>query len=500
MAAISSTASGYKDEGEEAAFRRNCRKLLGAGLLGSSLEWYDFFIYATAAALVFGELFFPNASALTGTLLAFSTFWAGFIARPIGGVVFGHFGDKVGRKPALVTCLLLMGSATFIIGVLPTAESIGVLAPILLVTLRFLQGIAVGGQWGGVTLLLTESAGTERKGFAGSFGQMGVPMGVILGNGVFLIVGALVSQEQFLAWGWRVPFLLSALLVPVVMFIQLRIEETPTFQSLQSKATEQAVEPAPIKEAVRTSKKQIFLGAGLLFGCNAFFYVTIAGVLAYGTSELGVARSELLIVVLLSSALMVPLLAWAGSMSDRYGRRPLCMAGAAVMALWAFPFFWLIDTANPLLIFVAMLVGMIGQSLTYGPLAAVLGELFEPRFRYSGMSLAYQLAAILISGGTPFIMTALLSATGSSASVSAYLAVLAVLTLVSAYVLKETHKPSEKGARITEAAAAQDEGHEKEKHLQPGPGADVETGVRSGRLARDGAAADTTVDHPSASR
>src|SRR5919107_4261790 len=210
MAAIGSTASGFADEREEAAFRRNCRKLLGAGLLGSSLEWYDFFIYATAAALVFGDLFFPNASPLMGTLLAFSTFWAGFIARPIGGVVFGHFGDKVGRKPALVTCLLMMGSATFIIGLLPTAGSIGVLAPIALVVLRFLQGIAVGGQWGGVILLLTENAGAQRRGFAGTFAQMGVPVGVILGNLAFLIVGASVSHEAFADWGWRIPFLLSA--------------------------------------------------------------------------------------------------------------------------------------------------------------------------------------------------------------------------------------------------------------------------------------------------
>src|SRR5918997_1177070 len=192
-----------------------------------------------------------------GTMASIGSTSAGFIARPIGGIVFGHFGDKMGRKPALVTCLLMMGSATFIIGLLPKADSIGILAPILLVTLRFIQGIAVGGQWGGVTLLLTESAGTERKGFSGSFGQMGVPMGVLLGNGVFLIVAALLSQEAFVDWGWRVPFLLSAVLVPVVMFIQLRIEETPTFQQLQSHASEQAVENAPLKEALKNSKKQI---------------------------------------------------------------------------------------------------------------------------------------------------------------------------------------------------------------------------------------------------
>jgi len=489
--ASGATSVGQRTEQEEVAFRKNCRKLLGAGLIGSSLEWYDFFIYATAAALVFGDLFFPNASPLMGTLLAFSTFWAGFIARPIGGLIFGHFGDKVGRKPALVVCLLLMGTATFVIGLLPTADSIGSLAPVLLVTLRFLQGIAVGGQWGGVTLLLTESAGTERKGFAGSFAQIGVPMGVILGNGVFLIVGALVSQEQFLDWGWRVPFLLSALLVPVVMFIQLRIEETPTFQTLQSKAAEQAVEQAPLKEALRTSKKQIFLGAGLLFGTNAFFYVSIAGVLAYGTTELELSRDTLLTIVLLTNAIMVPFLAWAASLSDRFGRRPLIAAGGLVMALWAFPFFWLIDTAEPFLIFVAMVVAAIGQSLTYGPLAAYLGELFAPRFRYSGMSMAYQLAAILISGGTPFIMTALLAATDTTASVSVYLAVLSLLTLAAAILLPETHKPSEKGARIAEAEEAQGEGQEKEKYFQPGPGADVEaTRETTGRFSRDGVTAD----------
>ncbi len=489
MAAIGSTASGFANEKEEAAFKRNCRKLLGAGLIGSSLEWYDFFIYATAAALVFGDLFFPNASPLMGTLLAFSTFWAGFIARPIGGIVFGHFGDKVGRKPALVTCLLLMGSATFIIGLLPTADSIGILAPILLVTLRFVQGIAVGGQWGGVTLLLTESAGTERKGFAGSFGQMGVPMGVILGNGVFLIVGALVSQEQFLSWGWRVPFLLSALLIPVVMFIQLRIEETPTFQQLNDKASEGKVEQAPVKEVFKTNKKLVFLGSSLLFGCNAFFYVTIAGVLAYATTELDMSRSSILTIVLLTSAFMVPFLALAGSLSDRIGRRPLCAAGGALMALWAFPFFWLINTAQVELVFLAMLVGSFAQSLTYAPLAAFLGELFEPRIRYSGMSLAYQLAAILISGGTPFIMTALLAATDTTLSVSAYLALLAIATLVGALMLRETHKPSEKRARVEAAADAGREGEEKEKHFQPGPESDVVSTRGNGRFTRDEAGA-----------
>jgi MFS family permease len=423
--------------------KSDCRRLLAAGLVGSSLEWYDFFIYATAAALVFGDLFFPNASPLTGTLLAFSTFWAGFLARPIGGLVFGHFGDRFGRKPALMTCLLMMGSATFIIGVLPTAGTIGALAPVLLVLLRFVQGIAVGGQWGGVALLLTESAGPQRRGFAGTFAQMGVPVGVILGNLVFLLVGALVSDQAFADWGWRIPFLLSAVLFPVVLFIQLRIEETPTFKQLQELATSDAgeVEQAPVREAIRTHRKSVLLGSGLLFGTNAIFYISIAGILNYATRELGMERNQILTLVLLSSAITIGVILLSGRVSDRIGRRPPIIAGAALITLWAFPFFWLVDTAEPALIFVALLVGGIGSSLTYGPVAAYLGELFEPRVRYSAASLAYQLAAIIVSGGTPFIMTALLAATGTSAAVSAYIGVLGLITLGAVLVLRETWDP-----------------------------------------------------------
>src|SRR5829696_705881 len=402
--------------------RSECRRLLGAGLVGSSLEWYDFFIYATAAALVFGELFFPGASPLVGTLLAFSTFWAGFIARPIGGLVFGHFGDRFGRKPALMTCLLLMGSATFVIGLLPTADTVGALAPVLLVLLRFVQGIAVGGQWGGVALLLTESAGAQRRGFAGTFAQMGVPVGVILGNLAFLIVGALVSDQAFADWGWRIPFLLSAVLFPVVLFIQLRIEETPAFKTLQDLSAQESgkVEQAPVREAIRTHRKSVLLGSGLLFGTNAIFYISIAGVLNYATRQLGMDKNEVLLLVLLSSAVSI---------------------GAALIAVWAFPFFWLVDTAEPALILVALVVGGIGSSLTYGPVAAYLGELFEPRVRYSAASLAYQLAAIIVSGGTPFIMAALLATTGTSAAVSAYVAVMGVVTLVAVLKLRETWDP-----------------------------------------------------------
>jgi MFS family permease len=456
MTAVTTTPARTQGTGATVD-RRQWRRVLAAGLVGSSLEWYDFFIYATAAALVFGDLFFPNASPLMGTLLAFSTFWAGFIARPIGGLVFGHFGDKIGRKPALVVCLLMMGSATFLIGVMPTASTIGMFAPILLVTLRFLQGIAVGGQWGGVTLLLTESAGPGRRGFAGTFAQMGVPLGVILGNGVFLIVGAIVSDADFASWGWRVPFLASALLFPLVMFIQLRIEETPAFRQLKESVEQKTehVEQAPLKEAIRTHRRKILLGSGLLFATNAIFYVSIAGVLNYATEELKVERDVVLSLVLLSSAVTVAIILAAGALSDRVGRRPPIIAGAALITLWAFPFFWLVNTGSPLLILVALLVGGAGSSLTYGPLAAYLSEMFEPRVRYSAASLAYQLAAIIVSGGTPFLMTALLAATGSTLAVSGYVALMGLVTLACVFALRETAGPA--AAAREEPARAEDE-------------------------------------------
>ncbi|MEV4647403.1 MFS transporter [Saccharopolyspora sp. NPDC049357] len=425
---------------------RTPKKLLGAALIASSIEWYDFFIYATAAALVFGTQFFPNASPLIGVLLSFATFWAGFVARPIGGLVFGHLGDKIGRKPAVVTCLIMMGTATFLIGVLPGAGTIGVAAPILLVTLRFLQGIAVGGQWGGIVLLLTENSASGKRGMAGTFGQMGVPFGVIFGNLAFLGVGAMMSQEAFLSWGWRLPFLFSAVLAPVVLYIQLKIEDTPVFQELQERQEKKVVK-APLMEVLRDHKRSVLLGAGLLFATNTFFYIGISGLLDYGTRELGLPRQQLLGVTLLTSLVGIFVIFFSGSWSDRLGRRPMILIGAGMLALWSFPFFWLIDTASIWLIALAGCIGSVGQSMTYGPLAAYLSELFHPRVRYSGASLAYQLAAILVSGGTPFIMTALLAATGTSASVSVFLLAMSVCTFAAAFYLRETHTKQPAPAR-----------------------------------------------------
>lgn len=429
-------------QAEDGARKRAHRKLLAAGLIGSSIEWYDFFIYGTAAALVFPQVFFPDSSALTGTLLSFSTFWAGFVARPIGGVVAGHFGDRYGRKPAVVVCLLGMGIATFLIGCLPSAATIGWIAPVLLVVLRFVQGMACGGQWGGIVLLLTESAHPKRRGFSGTFGQMGVPLGVILGNLVFLAATALIPNDAFLSWGWRIPFFCSALLFPVVLYIQTKVEDTPEFRELQKDAARRAEKKAaqaPLSEAVRRHWRTILLGCGLLAATNCVFYVSIAGVLSYGTTELGMDRDALLAMSLISSLIGAGVILWSGALSDRIGRRPLIIIGAAALTLWAFPYFWLVDTTSLLLFLVAVTVASVFQSMTYGPVAAYIGELFAPNVRYSGVSMAYQLAAVTVSGATPLIMTALIARTGSTTLMSVFMGVMGLVTVGCAWKLRETN-------------------------------------------------------------
>ncbi|WP_372660440.1 MFS transporter [Amycolatopsis kentuckyensis] len=422
--------------------RRGFRKLLAAGLVGSSIEWYDFFLYGTAAALVFPKVFFPHSSALTGTLLAFSTFWAGFVARPIGGVLAGHLGDKYGRKPVVVACLAVMGAATFLIGCLPTAAAVGSLAPTLLVILRFVQGLATGGQWGGIILLLTESAGPKRRGFAGTFGQTSVPVAVIISNLIFVAASGLMPDAAFLSWGWRIPFLLSVFMFAVVLYIQAKVEDTPEFLELQkeaAKSDDEVVVRAPLAQVLRSKWGTILLGCGLLSATNSLFYVSISGLLSYGTASLGLKRDALLAVVLLASAAMLLTIPWSGHLSDKIGRRPLILVGGLGVAAWAFPYFGLVGTKSLPLIFVAVAVGFIFQCLTYGPIASFLGELFAPAVRYSGASLSYQLSAIIVSGGTPFLMTALIAKTGSTWPVAAYITLMGLITFASAWFLPETN-------------------------------------------------------------
>ena len=413
----------------------------------TSIEWYDFFIYGTAAALVFPKLFFAaDLPPAVAQVAAFSTFAVGFIARPLGGVIFGHFGDRFGRKKALVTALLIMGAATTLIGLLPSYATIGVAAPLLLILFRFAQGLAIGGQWGGAALLAIESAPPGKKGFYGSFAQIGVPVGVVLANLVFLVMSATLAPDAFQAWGWRVPFLLSVALVALGLYVQLVLEDSPEFKALEVAeekvhATEAKVrERSPLLKVIAKHPKEILLAAGSFVASNGCFYLIITYTVAYATANLGVARSSILWAVLIGSAIAAPTLLITGAFSDRFGRRGVFMAGALLSGLWAFPFFMLINTGAFPAMVAAVTVALILMNMMYGPQAALFAELFSVEMRYSGASLGYQLGAILGGGFAPMIAAALLAEYKSAMAISAYMAVLCFISLVSIFLLAETNK------------------------------------------------------------
>ncbi|QIN79829.1 MFS transporter [Rubrobacter marinus] len=454
--------------GTRQAPERDILKVALTALTGSSIEWYDFFIYGTAAALVFPTLFFSaDMPPLVATLASFSTFAVGFIARPIGGIVFGHFGDKSGRKKALVTALLMMGIATTAIGLLPSYATIGWLAPLLLIVLRFVQGLAVGGQWGGAVLLATESSPRDKRGFYGSFAQIGVPVGVILAQLLFLLISSSLAPEAFQAWGWRVPFLLSIVLIGVAMYVQLRLEDTPAFRHLQEakEAREreelervaaernQSVEearrelaaerqPSPVMEAIRTHPKQILLAMGAFIAINANFYVFITFIIAYGTNPeiLGLSQTTMLAAVLIASVFQIPALLFFAGLSDRIGRRGLYMAGAALLGIFSFPFWLMVNSENFILIALALIIGQAFLSMMYGPQAALYSELFSTKMRYSGASLGYQGGSIFGGALAPIIATALYARFGTSIAIAVYMAVVCAITLLSVYLLSETYQ------------------------------------------------------------
>jgi MFS transporter, MHS family, shikimate and dehydroshikimate transport protein len=431
-----------------------------ASFIGTSIEWYDFFLYGTAAALVFGRLFFPETDALTGTLLAFATFSVGFVARPVGGIVFGHYGDRVGRKTMLVLSLLIMGTATFLIGLIPTYAAIGVLAPMLLVALRFLQGFAVGGEWGGAVLMAVEHAPRHKRGFYGSFPQMGVPAGLLLSTGVILVLSQSVSNADFLAWGWRVPFLLSAILIGVGLFIRLNVLETPAFSQIKATRSEARL---PILDVLLRHPRTLVLAIGSFIVVNGIFYLMVTFSLSYGTAQLGLSRNVILNAVLISATVLFVALPSFAALSDRFGRRPVYIAGAVGMGLLAFPFWWLFDSRDPGLIVLALILGQLSMAAMYGPQAAFFSELFGSRVRYTGASLGYQLAAVLGGGLSPFIATQLLvDSGGASWPIAAYMLALALVSVVSVYLVKETHRseiadehPSASHQLVPEIAGAQ---------------------------------------------
>jgi MFS transporter, MHS family, shikimate and dehydroshikimate transport protein len=416
---------------------RSIRPVILASFIGTTIEWYDFFLYGTAAALVFNRLFFPNVDPLIGTLSSFGTFAVGFVARPFGGMVFGHYGDRLGRKSMLVYSLVIMGVATFLIGLLPTYDSIGVWAPVLLVVLRCAQGIGVGGEWGGAVLMAVEHSPPGRRGLSGAWPQMGVPAGLFLSTVVFAITSTQMTDDQFLAWGWRLPFLVSLALIAVGIFIRLKIMETPAFTDLAQAGRREA---RPIVTAIRTHRRSLLLAMGMRVAENGLFYVYTVFVLSYGPAELGVSRNAMLTGVTLAALGGLIAIPSYGALSDRIGRRPVYLFGAGFSLLYALPFFMLLETRSALVIWLAIVVGVaVGHNAMYGPQAAYFSELFGASVRYSGASIAYQLASVASGGLAPFVATALLAWQGKEA-VAAYMMALAAITLTSTFLADETYR------------------------------------------------------------
>ncbi|WP_083972186.1 MFS transporter [Actinoplanes awajinensis] len=411
------------------------RRVIIASLVGTSLEWYDFFLYASAAALVFGKLFFPSFEPVTGTLLAFTTYAVGFVARPLGGIIFGHFGDRVGRKGVLVVTLLLMGGATFLIGVLPTYATIGAAAPILLVTLRFVQGLGLGGEWGGAVVMSLEHGDPQRRGLSASWPQVGVPAGNLLASGVLWVLSATLSESSFLSWGWRLPFLLSGVLVLVGLWIRVAVTESPAFAEVAAQGVKAKL---PLLEVLREHPRGLLVAMAARIGTDVAFYTFSLYVLTYVTGTVGLPRTVALTGVLVASGLQLLLIPFFGGLSDRVGRRPVYAAGAIAAAVWSFAFFPLLDTGNTLVIVLTVVVALATHAAMYGPQAAFVAEMFSTRLRYSGASMGYQIAGIFGGALAPIIAIKLVAATGSAFAVSVYVTAALLLTLVALAFAPET--------------------------------------------------------------
>jgi len=413
-------------------------KVALASLIGTSIEWYDYFLYGTAAALVFNKLFFPSFDPLVGTLLAFATFSVGFLARPVGGIVFGHYGDRIGRKKMLYLTIIIMGLATALIGLLPTYNQIGFWAPTLLVAMRLAQGIGLGGEWGGAVLMAVEHAPANRRGFYGSWPQIGAYIGLLLSTLVFRAVSKM-PDSAFLTWGWRVPFLLSFILVVVGVWIRMKVAESPVFEKVKEQKQESKM---PLLEAIAKHPGNILIAMGARFAENGLFYVFTVFSLTYIATHLKMDRTVGLNGLLVASFIATFAGPMWGAMSDRFGRRPIYMGGALACGILAFPFFWMLDTRIPGIVMLAVVIPVVlGHAAMYGPQASFLAEMFSARVRYSGASLGYQLASIFAGGLSPLIATGLLAyGKGDPVYVAWYMILLVVITAVSIAFAKETNK------------------------------------------------------------
>ncbi|MEU7818831.1 MFS transporter [Pseudonocardia sp. NPDC049154] len=426
---MAGTIDGSRDD--EAIQRSQRRRAVVASTVGTTIEWYDFFLYGTAAALVFPKLFFPGEDPYVGVLLAFGTQFAGFAARPIGAAIFGHYGDRIGRKSTLIITLLLMGIATALIGVLPTYAAIGIAAPLLLTLLRIVQGVAVGGEWGGSVLLAMEWGHAKQRGFMASWPQLGVPLGLLLSTGLVQLMSS-TTGPGFLTWGWRVPFLASVVLVGVGLYVRLRVLESPEFAAVKAKQT---VVKMPIVDAFRTQWREILSSAFVRLSEQAPFYLFITFVLSYGTQQLQLARGSLLNATLVAAAIGLVSVPFFGWLSDRIGRRTMYGIGIVCTALFAFPYFGLLNTRVGVLVLLAIVLSLIFHDMQYGPQAALIAESFGTNIRYSGAGLGYQLASVIAGGPAPLIAAYILKNTGSSTGISWYIVICCVIAMIALLVM-----------------------------------------------------------------
>jgi metabolite-proton symporter len=416
--------------------RRMMRRAVISSAAGTTIEWYDFFLYGVAAALVFPQKFFPGSDPYVGTLLAFSTYFVGFVARPFGAAIFGHYGDRMGRKAALIATLVLMGVATIGIGLVPDYNQIGIWGAVLLTFFRILQGIGVGGEWGGAVLMAGEWTDPKRRGFTTSFAQFGAPAGMVLANGALAVTSLLTSEEAFLSWGWRVPFLLSVALVFVGLYIRTGVLETPVFAKLQSQGR---VERTPLVEVVRHHWREIVLTALLRSGQQTPFYIFTTYVLTYATQQLGFDRSLILSFVMIQALISMAAIPYFGHLSDIIGRRRITAIGCVVMMVFPFIYFGMLDTGVVWIVFLAIALGLPSQDLQYGPQAAFIAERFPGTLRYSGASLGYQLASITAGGPAPLVALYLFQTYQTSMAVAAYVSLTALVSLVCVWFLKDRH-------------------------------------------------------------